>query len=76
VNLPPEDVAGVFLAGPHWADNAMGYDAAARCWVTEVRPGPRWGLIMDVPRYYAWAVAKNGLVSARVAVDVTWRYAD
>ncbi|MCY2928676.1 MAG: hypothetical protein NTV86_04120 [Planctomycetota bacterium] len=73
VDMPPEELEGVFISAPVY-DARMGYDAATGRWEWHWTPWPRSALIMDVPAYSVWAVAKNGLVSEPVSIPLTWRF--
>ncbi len=73
VDLPPEELAGVFISN-WWSDCGMKFDAATGRWMFDLNCIPRSGLIMDVPSYHVWAVAKNGLVGEARKIDLHWRF--
>ncbi|MCE5327145.1 MAG: hypothetical protein LLG01_12110 [Planctomycetaceae bacterium] len=73
VDLPPEELEGVYLSYPVH-DAAMTYDASCGRWVIPVGGLGRAWLIMDVPSYHVWAVAKSGLVSEPISIPLEWRF--
>ena len=73
VDMPAHELEGVYISG-NWHDVRMTYDPQSQRWCWTTRIDSRAGLIMDVDRYYVWAVATSGLVGPATCIGLQWRF--
>ena len=84
VNLPPEELEGVYISAQISIDNlknslrsdeSMEYDMQRHVWKKTLTVGSRQALIIDGEAIHLWAVTKDRYVSQDCQVKVNWHLA-
>ena len=83
VNLPYEDLEGVYLAAQVnidqrgrqsvFSDIAMKYDQDTRRWYHKIQMGNRKLTIIDAPALHIWCITRDGTVSEDYTLEINWR---
>lgn len=82
VNLPPEELEGVYLSaqicidqtyGTLDADDMMEYDSVQKVWKKVLHMGSRQLLIIDGEAVYIWAVTRDHYVSPAYKLKLEWQ---
>ena len=82
VNLPYEDIEGVYCSNPINIDDSkmtlmtdgfLEYDFGKKVWIKRFYMGSRQFLIVDEQYLYVWAVTKDGRTSEARKVELHWK---
>ncbi|MBD5463549.1 MAG: hypothetical protein HDR24_10945 [Lachnospiraceae bacterium] len=82
VNLPPDELEGVYFSaqicidqtyGTLDADDMMEYDSVQKVWKKVLHMGSRQLLIIDGEAIYVWAVTKDHYVSPAYKLKLEWQ---
>jgi hypothetical protein len=83
VNLPPDELTGVYCSNPVNIDGAshgslltdheFAFDPDTKTWTLSLHMGSRQLLIIDEEDINIWAVSKSGFVSEAYKLSVDWK---